>query len=73
MNNIQAMIYGSEQWNKHILFVEYLNAHPEKVSEYQHIKEQAIALYPEDVMAYSRHKSAFIEACIRDALHEWIR
>lgn len=67
--NIQAVVYGSAQWNGHVCFRDYLNATPDKASEYEQIKKQAAELYPADVMRYSAHKNAFIEKCI-EALHE---
>ncbi len=67
--NIQAVVYGSAQWNGHVCFRDYLNANPDKASEYEQIKKQAAELYPADVMRYSAHKNAFIEGCIA-ALHE---
>jgi len=67
LNNIQVVIYGEEQWNKHILFRDYMNAHPEKASAYEKIKVEAAERFPSDVSAYSNYKSALIEACIRDA------
>ena len=67
LNNIQVVIYGEEQWNKHILFRDYMNAHPEKAIEYNQIKITASELFPTDVLAYSNYKSAFINNCIEEA------
>ena len=70
LSNIQVVIYGSEQWNKHILFRDYMNAHPDKAAEYDQIKITASKLFPNDVSAYSNHKSAFINNCIEEARKE---
>lgn len=70
LNNIQVVIYGEEHWNKHILFRDYLNAHPDKAAEYEKIKLEAAALYPADVRMYSACKSAFILECICAAAKE---
>ena len=67
--NIQAVVYGLAQWNGHICFRDYMNANPDKASEYEQIKKQAAELYPADVMRYSAQKNAFIEQCI-EVLHE---
>ncbi len=65
--NLQVVMYGSEQWNKHILFRDYMNSCPEKAAAYDRIKKEAAALFPNDVSAYSEYKSTFINACIEEA------
>lgn len=70
--NIQVVIYGEEQWNKHILFRDYLNFHSDKAIEYEKIKVEAAELFPNDVLSYSNYKSVFIQACILDAKKERI-
>lgn len=70
INNIQVVIYGEEQWNKHILFRNYMNSHPDKVSEYERVKIEAAELFPNDVLSYSSYKSEFIADCIDEAQRE---
>ena len=70
--NIQVVIYGEEQWNKHIFFRDYLNFHSDKAREYEKIKVEAAKLFPNDVLSYSNYKSEFICACIQDAKKERI-
>lgn len=70
LNNIQVVIYGDEQWNKHILFRDYMNTRPDKATEYEKIKVKATELFPTDVSAYSNYKSAFINECIEEAKRE---
>lgn len=67
LNNIQVVIYGEEQWNKHILFRDYMNAHPDRAAEYERIKIKATELFSTDVLAYSNYKSDFINQCIDEA------
>ena len=67
LNNIQVEIYREDQWNKHILFRDYMNSHPEKAAEYERIKIEAGNLFPNDVMSYSNYKNAFIGASIDEA------
>ena len=66
-NNIQVVIYGNEQWNKHIIFRDYMNAYPDKATEYEQIKIKAATLFPKDVISYSNYKSTFINECIEMA------
>lgn len=67
VNNIQVVIYGEEQWNKHILFRNYMNSHPDKALEYERIKVESAELFTNDVLSYSNYKSAFIADCIEKA------
>ena len=67
LNNIQVVIYCEDQWNKHILFRDYMNSHPAKATEYEKIKVEAANLFPNDVLSYSNYKSTFIDSCIREA------
>ena len=70
LSNIQVVIYGSVQWNKHILFRDYMNAHSDKAAEYDKIKIIASKLFPTDVLSYSNYKSMFINECIEEAKKE---
>ncbi len=70
LNNIQMVIYGDEQWNKHILFRDYMNSNPDKASKYETIKIEAAELFPTDISAYSNYKSIFISECIESAKKE---
>ncbi|MBR6807550.1 MAG: GrpB family protein [Clostridia bacterium] len=65
--NIQVVVHGKEQWNKHILFRDYMNSHADKAKEYENIKLKAIELFPNDVLSYSDYKSLFISDCIHQA------
>lgn len=67
VNNIQVVIYGSDEWNSHILFRDYMNSHPDKVREYEKIKSDAAEKFPGDILAYSAYKNKFIEECITEA------
>ncbi len=67
VNNIQVVIYGSDEWNSHILFRDYMNSHSDKAREYERIKSEAAEKFPEDVLAYSEYKNTFIRKCIAEA------
>lgn len=67
VNNIQVVIYGSDEWNSHILFRDYMNSHPDKAREYEKIKSEAAEKFPGDVLAYSECKNKFIKECIAEA------
>lgn len=56
----------SPELRRHLLFRDYLRAHPEAVREYSRIKEEGARLYPWDIDSYIRHKSPWIERIYRE-------
>lgn len=50
----------SPELKRHISFRDYLRSHPEAVKEYGRIKEEAAALYPDDIDKYMKHKAPLI-------------
>ena len=56
----------SAELKRHTAFRDYLRAHPEAVCAYSRIKEEAAALYPQDIDRYMRHKAPFIERIYRE-------
>lgn len=65
--NIQVVLFGEENWNKHVLFRDYLNTHKDKAIEYERIKVCAASAFATDVLAYSNCKNDFICTCIEEA------
>jgi GrpB-like predicted nucleotidyltransferase (UPF0157 family) len=49
--------------NAHIVFRNYLRAHPEEMRAYEAIKLEAAAAFPDDTLRYHDAKSGWIEAC----------
>lgn len=50
----------SPELKRHISFRDYLRSHPEAVKKYGRIKEEAAALYPDDIDKYMKHKAPVI-------------
>ena len=67
---IHVVIWGQEAWKNYINMRDYLNAHEHKAKEYSELKEQLAKRYPEDRIAYTNGKGAFIEDILRCA-EEW--
>ena len=51
----------SAELRRHITFRDYLRKHPEAAAEYGRIKEEAAALFPDDIDKYIEYKSPCIE------------
>lgn len=67
---IHVVIFESKAWNNYLNMRDYLNAHEEDAKKYSDLKKQLAKEYPEDRIAYTNSKSAFIEMILRKA-DEW--
>jgi len=59
--------YGCKEWNDNVNFRDYLNAFPEKATEYEKIKIGLAKQYPNDRRAYKNGKLAFFEEYYEEA------
>ena len=57
---------SSDELKRHIAFRDYLRTHPEAVSEYSRIKQEAAELFPNDIDRYIQYKSPFIEKIYKE-------
>jgi GrpB-like predicted nucleotidyltransferase (UPF0157 family) len=55
-----------EHWDR-LLFRDYLRAHPEAAVEYQRLKMNLAARYPQDRVAYTKGKTGFILKAMEQA------
>jgi GrpB-like predicted nucleotidyltransferase (UPF0157 family) len=58
---------GGGFWERHLLFREYLQAHPETAREYARLKYKLAERFPGDVDAYTQAKTSFISAVVERA------
>ncbi|HBL85035.1 MAG: hypothetical protein A2Y17_02330 [Clostridiales bacterium GWF2_38_85] len=65
--NLHIVVIGSEQWNNHIVFRDYMNSFPEKAATYEKFKIELAQQYPTDREAYCNGKNEFISSCISEA------
>lgn len=68
--HIHLVRTGSAFWVRHLLFRDYLRAHPDEVTAYAALKRRLAAVHGSDRMAYTEAKSDFITACEARA-HRW--
>lgn len=61
---------GSYDWERHILFRDYLRANPETAREYDVLKRSLASEYGSDRLGYTEAKTEFIEAVVSKALLE---
>ncbi|MBT2665669.1 GrpB family protein [Bacillus sp. ISL-4] len=59
--------FGSEEWNNHLLFRDYLRIHPDARRQYQELKLSLAQKHPADIAGYTKAKAPFILNVIKSA------
>lgn len=70
-HHIHIVEYDSWTYWRHILFRDYLVAHPETAQHYAQLKQKMALKLKTDRDAYTNSKTAFIESIVAQALAEW--
>jgi len=65
--HLHMVEYGSDFWRCHLLFRDYLRAHPHAVGEYYRLKKELAAKYRLNREAYTEAKTLFIESIVAKA------
>ncbi|MFL5639193.1 MAG: GrpB family protein [Gemmatimonadaceae bacterium] len=65
--HIHLVSIGSEFWNEHRLFRDYLRAHRDAANEYQKLKTELVRRFPNDREAYTDAKTEFVREILRKA------
>ncbi len=52
----------AEELRRHIVFRDYLRAHPDAAAWYGRVKTEGAALYPDDIDGYIAHKTPCVQA-----------
>lgn len=65
-HHLYACPQDSAELKRHLAFRDHLRSHPAAVSEYSRIKEEAAALYPDDIDRYVEYKAPFIRKILRE-------
>ena len=53
--------YGGEWWQKHTFFRDYLNEHPDVAKQYETLKKELAATYPDNESLYAEGKLKFVD------------
>ena len=65
--HVHIVKYADSFWQCHILFRDYLIAHPAVAKEYEQLKIQLAAQYSNDRKSYTQSKTLFVEQVVKDA------
>ena len=66
-HNLSLTQYGSQFWEDHILFRDYLRKHPEECITYQDLKLQLAEKYSDDTVRYTDGKNEYVEQVLEKA------
>ena len=59
--HVHMLVIGSDPWTRHLLFRDYLRAHPAAALEYAALKRALAAQYRWEMDAYADSKSGFVQ------------
>ena len=66
-HHIHIVKWHGKAWDNYMIFRDYLNSHPDKAAEYEKLKKQLAASFPDNRRAYTEGKAGFIEKIIAEA------
>ncbi|NET37098.1 MAG: GrpB family protein [Cyanothece sp. SIO1E1] len=66
-HHVHTFIVGSAQLERHLMFRDYMIAHPDVAQQYSQLKRQLAQAHPQDIEAYMDGKDGFIKAIDREA------
>lgn len=69
-HHVHIVEYGSWTYWRHILFRDYLFAHPETAQQYEQLKREMAIKFKTDRNAYTDSKTEFIRSIVAQALAE---
>jgi GrpB-like predicted nucleotidyltransferase (UPF0157 family) len=69
-HHVHLFSWSSELWRDHLLFRDYLRAHPEIAREYETIKRELAIMYLQDKEQYTDAKGPFVRSIVRRAREE---
>lgn len=67
--NVHLVVVGGEFWERHLLFRDYLRAHPDAAQAYADLKRDLAPQF-DDTNDYAQAKTAFISAMM-DTARQW--
>ena len=69
-HHVHMVNWSSDLWHDHVLFRDYLRAHPETAAAYERLKRELAATHGPDRGAYTDAKTPFIESVVERAQKE---
>ncbi len=70
-HHLHLVEFGGAFWMRHLLFRNFLRAHPDRAAAYSALKTELAAKLTQDRAAYTDAKGPFIDAAVADARREF--
>lgn len=67
---LHVMPNDSDAWRDHLLFRDYLRAHPDEAATYAQLKQHLAHQFPQNREAYTSGKASFIKRILKHAQSE---
>lgn len=71
LHHLHLVEEGGSLWSSHLAFRDFLRRHPKHAAEYARLKQSLAARHPNERMAYTDGKAAFVAAILRLAAGAW--
>lgn len=68
--HLHLIEFPSAFWDKHLLFRDYLRAHPDEAQAYAHLKRELAGRFDDDSLGYCEAKAGFVERTVKRARAE---
>ncbi len=69
-HHLHMVEFAREFWMRHILFRDFLRAHPDRARQYGELKQRLSAEFTSDRVAYTDGKADFVRRTVEDARRE---
>jgi GrpB-like predicted nucleotidyltransferase (UPF0157 family) len=66
-HHVHVVLHDGAEWRRHIIFRDWLNLHPALAKEYEALKIDLSARFPDDRAAYTEGKTPFVERVLGEA------
>jgi GrpB-like predicted nucleotidyltransferase (UPF0157 family) len=66
-HHVHMVQTGSDRWNKHIVFRDYLRLHPEDAQQYYLLKKELADRFGADREGYTDAKTSFVQSILEKA------
>ena len=62
------LVTQSKDWQRYLLFKDYLITHPCELINYQNLKKELVNKYSDDRRQYTSQKASFVERILKEAI-----
>jgi GrpB-like predicted nucleotidyltransferase (UPF0157 family) len=71
-HHVHVMEPSTSDWERRLLFRDYLRAHPDAAEAYMDLKRRLAVAFKDDIAAYRTGKGAFVQEAVAKARQEFV-